>query len=86
MLESELCVGFLAGAVVAGILGRILQMILVRRIRSAQAAKREIKVVTTQSPTEIHRASARARAEMYVLIVVFICAVLGVIAAVVTLT
>ena len=85
MLDSELCVGFLAGVVVAGILGRLLQMILVRRLRAAQAAKKEIKVVTTQSPSEIHRASARARVEMFVLILVFVCAVAGGIAAVVAL-
>ena len=74
MPDSDLCY-FFFGFLVAGVLGRILQRLLLLRFRARRADRRIAEVITEQSAREIYMASRRARREIAAWIVLLIAVV-----------
>jgi hypothetical protein len=79
VFESDLCYGFLLGFLTAGVLGFILQRMVLLRRKAEQASKKVALVETKQSPREVYRASVRAQTEMMIWAVLLIVLVIAVV-------
>ena len=63
MFDSDLCYGFLLGFLVAGVLGFIVQRLLLLRAKAGAADKKVAVVETKQSPKQVYMSSMRAKME-----------------------
>ena len=79
MFESDLCNGFLLGFLTAGVLGFIIQRLLLLSRKAGMAGKKVALVEVKQSPKEVYMSSMRAQTEIAIWLILLIVVVVAVV-------
>jgi hypothetical protein len=79
VFESDLCNGFLLGFLTAGVLGFIIQRLLLLSKKAGMAGKKTAIVQTIQSPKEVYISSVRAQTETAIWLILLIVVVVAVV-------
>ncbi|MFN2184273.1 MAG: hypothetical protein ACK2UU_09795 [Anaerolineae bacterium] len=79
MFESDLCNGFLLGFLTAGVIGFIIQRLLLLNRKAGMAGKKVALVEVKQSPKEVYMSSMRAQTEIAIWLILLIVVVVAVV-------